>query len=57
MADEFEELRKLAEPVRDYIIKKHNPHTAVIITDSYVKVTASIMGMPINKTNSEELAN
>lgn len=42
----YEELKRLAQPLVDYLRKYHHPHTAIIITDDWVDVLESLVGIP-----------
>ncbi len=49
MNEKFDEFEKIAKPVSDFIRKKYDMHTTVIITDSFAKIVRDDIGMPINK--------
>ena len=44
---EFDEFEKLVKPISEFIRKKYDMHTTVIITETTAKVVRDDIGMPI----------
>lgn len=44
----MEELKALAEPIAEYLLKNYNPHCTVIITTEHVKIVSDELGIPLN---------
>lgn len=44
--EELEYLRKLCEPIVEYIGRCHSPYTEIVISDSHVKIKEDIAGIP-----------
>lgn len=40
MEEDMEEFYKLVKPVSEYIAKKYDPHTTIIITDTNAKIVS-----------------
>ncbi|MCL1988873.1 MAG: hypothetical protein FWG64_13035 [Firmicutes bacterium] len=49
------ELKTLAEPISNYIIKKHNTHAMVIITAENVQVVQTVQSTPTKQLNDSEI--
>ena len=45
--EKFNEFEKIVKPVSDFIRKKYDIHTTVIITDSAAKIVKDDIGIPI----------
>lgn len=44
--EKFNELEELARPLVDYIRENYHPHVTVVVTDTFVRVTEDLMGVP-----------
>ena len=43
---QIDELKQLASPLVDYLREKHHPYRTIIITDTSIKMTEDIVGIP-----------
>ena len=50
--DKFNEFEKIVKPVSDFIRKKYDMYTTVIITDSFAKIVRDDTGIPIKYDQS-----
>ena len=46
-SNKFEELKRAAQPILDFLYKYGNPHTQVIVEMGFVKVVQEEMGTPL----------
>lgn len=44
---EFEELYKLCEPVLEYLHKKYDPHTEIVISMEHIRIKNDVMSIPL----------
>lgn len=42
----MEKLKKLAEPLIEYLKENHNPHTSIVITGERIVVVEDVMSIP-----------
>lgn len=55
MDEKLKEIEKLCKPIVDYIKENYNLHTTVVITEDYIKVESTEIGIPLkNKTIAPE---
>lgn len=45
----MDEIKKLAQPIYEWLKNSGNPHTQVIITLEQVRVTEDILGLPMGE--------
>ncbi|CEN81382.1 Uncharacterised protein [[Clostridium] sordellii] len=49
--DKIKELEVLCKPIVKYLKEKYDPYVNIIITDSNIRVTRDITGIPHNTPN------
>lgn len=48
-------LRKISQPIIDFIKENYNPHTTVIISEDSIKVVADEIHIPNNNTKIKRM--
>jgi len=43
---QIDELKQLASPLVEYLREKHHPYRAIVITDTSIRMTEDIVGIP-----------
>ena len=51
--DKIKELEILCKPIVEYLKEYNDPYTNIIITDSNIRVTRDVIGIPNNASNIE----
>ena len=44
----MEEIKKLAEPLIEYLSKNYNPHCVIVVSDTHVRVMATELSLPVS---------
>lgn len=52
--EDLNKLTDLCKPLVDYIKQNYDPYTEIVITDSFIKVKNTTMGIPIQTKTTIE---